>query len=517
MSARPIELGVPATAPPSRRIGKYIVSHVLGEGAMGIVYKGVDPHIDRPVAIKTIRKQLLGPDAQDLSAALRFRREAKAAGRLSHPNIVSVYEYGDDRGDLFIAMEFVEGTSLLDLTARGARLGVDDTLSVMLQLLDALHCAHEQGVWHRDIKPANLLVTPDGRLKVTDFGIARIDSSDVTQMNTVMGSPGYMSPERYTADAPDRRVDVFSCGVLLYELLTGAPPFKGSSSAVMYQVLHRDAPPPSGLAIADPPPACFDTIVARAMARSVEDRYGSVLELRDALVAARTQPIRPTLSTLALERLQPAATGPQTQLPVHTAAATTAAAPVLHAPAPAPTLPPRSTDPTTTPAATAASLPADALKRIESLLLPHVGPVARFVLRDAVRRHASAHVMLAALAEDCVAAQDRRAFLRQAAAALPAMAGTAPRRSESSAAATGRGQAIQPGEGSVAGTLPLRADLVDQAQRLLTHHIGPIARVMARRAAAVSTTREEFFTALSDQAAGCLDSRRLLRALWRLA
>ncbi len=417
MSARPIDFGKPAAAEAPRRIGKYVVSEVLGEGAMGIVYKGIDPHIDRPVAIKTIRRQLLAPAAQDLEAVQRFRREAKAAGRLTHPNIVSVYEYGEDGADMYIAMEYVEGASLLSLTGRGARLGLADCLSVVLQLLDALECAHEQNVWHRDIKPGNLLLTPDGRLKVTDFGIARIDSTHLTQMNTVMGSPGYMAPERYTGDEPDGRVDVFSCGVVLYELLAGIAPFRGSVSTVMYQVMHQTPRAPSTLPISNPPPASLDAVVARAMARRVEDRYESAAAMRADLLAASPLPIRRVLSVDALDRLRatPAqapnapddatqvldrraegaagsASAPTEVLPREPAASTgdtTASIPpvplapprTLVAPPMVPMPPQAPTMPMPPPAPNA-----EALTRIERLLRPHLGPVTRYVLREAARQ-----------------------------------------------------------------------------------------------------------------------------------
>ena len=180
-----------------------------------------------------------GARGRDLDGESRFRNEAQAAGRLSHPNIVSVYEYAQTGPQRYIAMEYVAGVSLHETVVHGFRLPLADTLSVIVQLLDALECAHAQGVWHRDIKPANLLLTAEGRLKVTDFGIARIDDGNLTHHTTVLGSPGYMAPERYTDEAPDARVDIFSCGVLLYELLAGSAPFRGSAGAVMYQVLHR--------------------------------------------------------------------------------------------------------------------------------------------------------------------------------------------------------------------------------------------------------------------------------------
>jgi serine/threonine-protein kinase len=288
MSARPLFDVLPTALP--ERLGKYQIAGVLGQGAMGIVYDAIDPDIHRRVAVKAISAPLLGGGDHELAAA-RFRTEAQAAGRLSHPNIVSIYEYGEAGDDRFIAMEYVRGESLLDLTSRGRRLSLGDVASVMLQLLDALECAHAQGVWHRDIKPANLLITAEGRLKVTDFGIARIDSSTLTLPRSVLGSTGYMAPERYTGEAPDSRVDIFSCGVLLYELLTGRQPYRGTDSEVMYQVLHDNPAAPSSLAIEQPPPKRFDAVVAQAMARDRQQRYANAAQMREALREAMGAPI----------------------------------------------------------------------------------------------------------------------------------------------------------------------------------------------------------------------------------
>ena len=290
MSARP--LIDPSPVPPvPERLGKYEIVGVLGQGAMGVVYDAVDPHIDRRVAIKTIHAPLLHSPEHEPLVTARFRTEAQAAGRLSHPNIVSIYEYGEAGDEHFIAMEYVRGVSLLHLLRRETRLPLGDVASVMLQLLDALECAHEQRVWHRDIKPANLLVTAEGRLKVTDFGIARIETSDLTLPSSVLGSSGYMAPERYTAGVPDCRVDIFSCGVLLYEMLTGQQPYRGSNSQVMYQVLHDEPPAPSTLDIDDPPPPRLDAVVAQAMARNPKARYASAAQMRDALREAVGRPV----------------------------------------------------------------------------------------------------------------------------------------------------------------------------------------------------------------------------------
>jgi eukaryotic-like serine/threonine-protein kinase len=480
MSSRPITLQ-PQAVP--RQIGKYIVSHALGEGAMGVVYKAVDPHIHRVVAIKTIRRPLLEPDAQDIAAAQRFRLEAQAAGRLNHPNIVSIYEYGESGDDVYIAMEHVEGRSLLSLMGHGVRLALPDVLSVMCQLLDALGCAHAQGVCHRDIKPANLIVTPDGVVKVADFGIARIDAAGPTQISSVVGSPGYMAPERYTGVAPDQRVDLFSCGVLLYELLTGVVPFRGSPSEVMYQVLHQEPLAPSlrmqGVAL----PLIFDTIVARALAKRADNRYASAAEMREALLAA-AQP------AVVASRLTPAV-------------AAQARAPSTGADAYAATQRAPASD------GSAGRWDPQALERVEALLRPLLGPISRIAVREVARRSSSMSSLIAKLAAGSLASDERAAFLERSATLFHDDAGQAEARREPSLASP------PPGPLPVLGDTPMRPDIVEKAQQLLTAQIGPIAAVIVRRAAATGS-RERFFCMLADQLGDGVDRRELLRRLWRI-
>lgn len=489
MSARPLGLsdGIGDTgAPLPRSLGKYLISRVLGEGAMGVVYEALDPDIHRVVALKAIRAPLLAPDAHDLSASARFRTEAQAAGRLAHPNIVAVYEYGEAEGQHYIAMEHVAGISLQALLSRGERLPLADALSVMQQLLDALACAHEQGVWHRDIKPANLLLTPEGRLKVTDFGIARIESGERTHHTTVLGSPGYMAPERYTDESPDRRVDIFSCGVLLYELLTGRAPFRGAAGAVMYQVMHNEPPLPSTLALDPPAPACFDALVARALAKRAADRYDDAAQMRDALREAAGRPIAPQVSAETLRRLQPAR---------HDAATQWMPRPMVTAPRHAPATPSIPASP---------SLPdwdARALLTIEQQLLPQLGPMTRFVVRDAARRHHDLPGLVGWLASEVVEPEERGRFLQRLYQRLP---GAQP----GASAAAGSPP-------PVLGTTPMQPELIERAQRVLAEHVGPIAAVLARRAAANALTREAFYSALADAAGPDIDRKALLAQFWQ--
>src|SRR4051794_31456927 len=179
------------------KLGKYEIRRELGRGAMGVVYEGYDPLIKRSVALKTIRAdQLAGENAETVVA--RFRREAQAAGRLSHPNIVSIYDFGEEGGVWYIAMEYVEGRELKDYFQADERFATTDIVRIMGQMLDALGYSHRAGVIHRDIKPANVILLRDGSIKVADFGIAHIESSNMTQVGTVLGTPSYMSPEQIT-------------------------------------------------------------------------------------------------------------------------------------------------------------------------------------------------------------------------------------------------------------------------------------------------------------------------------
>src|SRR5882762_287866 len=182
---------------------------------MGVVYRSFDPHIRRPVALKIIRRDLLDDDGAGAFSA-RFRNEAQAAGSLLHPGIVAVYEYGEENEFAYIAMEYVEGNSLRHYFEQKVRFGIQDVVSVMSQLLEALQYAHDRGVWHRDVKPANIIIMSTGQVKVTDFGIARIESSMLTQVGAIMGTPGFIAPEMYLGDSFDHRIDVFAAGVVLY-------------------------------------------------------------------------------------------------------------------------------------------------------------------------------------------------------------------------------------------------------------------------------------------------------------
>jgi tRNA A-37 threonylcarbamoyl transferase component Bud32 len=265
-------------------LGKYEVRGELGRGAMGIVYEGWDPGIERRVALKTVRPdQLDSGDAEQLIE--RFRREAQAAGRLSHPGIVGVYEFGTEGDTNFIAMEFIEGEELQSWLDREERLDVAQVVEIMSQLLDALDAAGKEGVVHRDIKPANILLLSDGRVKITDFGIARMESSGLTQSGSAIGTPAYMSPEQLSGAKVDPRSDLFSAGVVFYQMLTGEKPFAGNRVAtIIHKILETDPPDPSKLAF--DVLESFDPVVRTAIAKSPDDRYQTGAEFAAAIRSA---------------------------------------------------------------------------------------------------------------------------------------------------------------------------------------------------------------------------------------
>jgi serine/threonine protein kinase len=270
------------------KIGRYNVDSEIGRGAMGVVYRAVDPMLERTVAIKTINMALDPGEMEHYEK--RFTIEARAAGGLNHPNIVTIHDIGRS-GDLaYMAMEFLEGRELKDLIA-GSELTVDRALEIAAQAADGLAYAHQHEVVHRDIKPANVMILNDGRVKIMDFGIARMRTADVrTQTGVVLGSPRYLSPEQVLGKRSDGRADIFSLGVIIYEMVSGQTPFNGIDvNSLMFQIVNFTPPPPSSVNTALP--QMLDLIIAKALAKSAEERYASISELAADLRACRQQGI----------------------------------------------------------------------------------------------------------------------------------------------------------------------------------------------------------------------------------
>jgi serine/threonine-protein kinase len=305
------------------KLGRYAIQSELGRGAMGVVYKATDTALERTVAVKTVNMALERDGAERYEA--RFYQEARAAGSLNHPNIVTVYDVGKEGNVAYMAMEFIEGQELRSLLAEGRALPVSQAVSIAAQVAEGLAYAHQHGVVHRDVKPANIMVLADGPVKITDFGIARMRASadELTQSGMMLGSPKYMSPEQVIGKRADHRSDIFSLGVILYETLTGGAPFSGENvTALMYQIVNFAPPAPS--AVNPAVPELLNFIVAKMLAKPLEERYQSAQELANDLrncerqiasPAATTQPLRPMgLGAAGLAAANGLAAGTQPEL-----------------------------------------------------------------------------------------------------------------------------------------------------------------------------------------------------------
>ncbi len=297
---------LPASAPdprPKRRIGRYTVTGRVGRGGMGMVYRGHDEVLDREVAIKTLTVE----GTLDFESRRRFEVEARAAARLQHPNILTVYELGEDRGIPFIAMELLHGADLDGVVRSGEALSLHEILEVMIQVCRGLAFAHEHGIVHRDIKPTNIRLLDDGGVKIMDFGIAKLGGTNLTRSGMLVGTVYYMSPEQIQARPLDGRSDVFSAGVILHELLAGARPFAGETpTQVLYKIVHEDAPVlrvELGAAGAK-----LQQILARALARAPEARFESASRMADALTEALGVHLQANPSGATPEDLESAST-----------------------------------------------------------------------------------------------------------------------------------------------------------------------------------------------------------------
>ena len=422
----------------ARTIGRYRLDSWLASGAMGEVYRGHDPVIDRPVAIKLLRRELV--QALDGDAWLqRFRREAQAAGRRFHPNIVTIFDFGEEDDVPFLAMEFIEGDSLDQLLKKLGRLDVERSLSIMKQVLSALGFVHGIGVVHRDIKPSNIIVQPDDHVKVADFSIARVDSSDLTIVGDVLGTPAYMAPEQLAGAPIDHRIDLFAAGVVLFEMLTGAKPFRGKSiTEVMAHMRDRG---PEDISVHTPEaPSALQEVFRKALAFEPEDRFSSAADF-----------VKSLGGVAPMEGGFVAAAQAREAIILATAARAAAAEPVIQSP------------PT-----------GEVIAEIEWELAKHIGPLARIAVQRSARNNGSVEELYRNLAPYIDNPADRTAFLaegdKRKRAGADRFASTASdgRPAGAAAAATLTPDAVEP-------------DILTRIESNLTQFIGPIARVIVRQ------------------------------------
>jgi serine/threonine-protein kinase len=293
----PVNPTDPADPAGGRMVGRYRILDFLGAGAMGEVFLAEDPQIERRLAIKTVR--LVGRPQEIEDRKRRLLREARAAGRLLHPNVVTLFDAGEAEGMLYLAFELVEGMDLAGRLESGPPLSLREVLRIIRQVADALDFAHRQGIVHRDIKPSNILLDKQGKVKVADFGIAKVtgQSTELTVAGSVMGSPQYLSPEQIRGEELDGRSDIFSLGVVLYELLSQKRPFDGDTiTTLVYQILHKEPPPISELRAV---PERLEALLRRMLAKSRDDRFATAAELAVEVAACERELSDETLSAPA--------------------------------------------------------------------------------------------------------------------------------------------------------------------------------------------------------------------------
>ncbi|HEY2737822.1 MAG TPA: protein kinase [Thermoanaerobaculia bacterium] len=354
----PTDPGNPGNPAGGRMVGRYRILDFLGAGAMGEVFLAEDPQIERRLAIKTVR--LVGRPQEIEDRKRRLLREARAAGRLLHPNVVTLFDAGEAEGMLYLAFELVEGTDLAGRLESGPPISLREVLRIIRQVADALDFAHRQGIVHRDIKPSNILLDKQGKVKVADFGIAKVtgQSTELTVAGSVMGSPQYLSPEQIRGEELDGRSDIFSLGVVLYELLSQKRPFDGDTiTTLVYQILHKEPPPISELRAV---PERLEALLRRMLAKSRDDRFATAAELATEVAACERDLSDETLSAPASNlpmqatRILPKRTTDAVQTPVASAPPGT---PVAGTSVPPPSLPPRVPTPPPIPARATAPPP----------------------------------------------------------------------------------------------------------------------------------------------------------------
>ena len=413
-------------------IGKYRVEGTLGQGAMGVVYAGHDPDIDRQVAIKTVHRHLI--DAAESEDWLeRFAREARAAGRVLHPNLVTVFDFLQQDRVPYLVMERVQSITLEDRMDEARALGLDEIHSILAQILSGLSCIHDAGIVHRDLKPANVMLAGDGTVKLTDFGIARITAMGETGAGMI-GTPSYMAPEQFTGGEVDARADIYACGVLLYELITGRKPYRGGGVEALFDAVQDGgAAPPSE--IAPGISGALDQVVLKAMSVDPADRFLDASALRAALAGALPAPDHAGLADatrLARPRRQSAPVTSKT---------------MLH------------------------RLSSGTLMEVERHLIARIGPMGRVIARRAAERCTNVEDMIGAIVQELSESDEHQGVRDSIVRLLEANAGP-----------------------SAAG---IPDENLRRLADLLKPHLGPIAPVLVKRQAAKAASMEELIEQLS--------------------
>ena len=445
------------------RVGRYRVTGLLGRGAMGMVYLGHDAAIDRQVAIKTIHRRLLrGEDGSEWLE--RFRREVRAAGRCLHPNIVTVFEYGEDAGAPYIVMEYVQGRELRDYLKDRQPMPLRNAVAIILQVLQALGHAHAHGVVHRDIKPGNIILLADGQVKVTDFGIARLEAvSGMTQVGMAVGTPGYMAPEQFSGQEADRRADLYATGVVLFEMLTGVRPFSGRGAGeLMYQVLNE--PPRQATRLNPRLPVELDVLFAKALAKAPDQRFQEAGELVAALESLRLVEGEVAADGSTVIRVEP-----------------------VRAPEP--------------PAGVLPGWDPVLLAHTERALVETLGPMARLLVRKTAQQVGSPAELTQQLAAAIPGEPERLAFQRRMRAIV---GGTL------TGMGTVQGSSVVGSQVSVSMG-PFDQDFLETVRRDLAAYLGPIAKVLVKQAAGKAGTPQELYQRLAEQIPTAADRAAFLK------
>jgi tRNA A-37 threonylcarbamoyl transferase component Bud32 len=417
-------------------IGRYEIKRRVGSGAMGDIYEAHDPLIDRRVAIKVLRRELVERVDDSAGWIGRFRQEARAAGRLLHPNIITLLDYGEQAGTPFFAMEFFDGENLDVLLKRNGRFAGRDALAVVRQVLSALDFAHAHGVIHRDVKPSNIMLTNTGLAKIADFGIAHIEASDLTSAGDVLGTPCYMAPEQLSGGVVDGRTDLFATGVVLFELLSGVKPF-GTNLGEIWINMERRGPADIRVLNPEVTPA-LQCVIEIALAFDPSKRYASVAEFSLALAETESK------------SGPPAGDGQ------------TIGATIVRGPRPA------------AGAALGPTLGGDLLAEVERDLAHAIGPLARIVVQRSVKTVRDLAALYGTLATYIEDEAERTNFLRKgeqrAGSSLPPASGIS-----AGAARSGAGNARP------AIPIAIAPETLHRLEVALTQYIGPIARVVLRK------------------------------------